>query len=295
MNIQHLRYFISIAHFENISKASEELLVSQPALSMVLRQLEEELGAQLFERQGKKLKLTRIGYQFLQSAESAIGIIDRSIQQVKNASWIEGSLRIYVHAGCSQFFDLLSAFTKEYPNVQISLLSQKNDLTKPISMPCELALVSDYETEDNAHRVLLAQREQIYAILPRTHPLAGCSSLSLRELKDEYFIFGLPNGTQLEHAFQRCIESGFQPKIRYMVESAANIKELLSTGTCVGLTYNTLKEFYEVEGLKTIPCEDIVHGRKDIYLSLLQKKPTPLALTFFRFAENYMLSQDPSL
>lgn len=291
MNIQHLRYFISIAHFENITKASEELLVSQPALSTVLRQLEEELDVQLFERRGKKLKLTRVGYQFLQTAESVIGIIDRSIKHVKDASWIEGSLRIYMHAGCVQFYDLLAAFVEKYPNVQFSLLSQKNDLTKPIAMPCDLAVVSDYEARGAVQSIKLATRDQMYVILPEEHPLSERSSLSLLELKDEYFAFGIPSGTQQEHAFQRCIESGFKPKIRYMVESPAILQGLLRGGSCIGLTYNTLKDSYEIEGLRVIPCDDPVHGRKDIYLCLLQENPSAIVSEFLRFASDYMLTK----
>ncbi len=82
MDIQILEYFIEIAKENSITKAAENLFISQPALSQRLRQLEKEIGTQLFLRDGNKMKLTEAGILFLNGAQSAVYIKEKAYQQL---------------------------------------------------------------------------------------------------------------------------------------------------------------------------------------------------------------------
>ena len=85
MNIQHLRYFEVIAYHQNISKASQQLLVSQPSLSNILQQLENELGTPLFERNGRKIVLNSAGRVFLATTRDVLRMLDYSVSYLKRA------------------------------------------------------------------------------------------------------------------------------------------------------------------------------------------------------------------
>src|SRR5215471_17189864 len=83
MELRHLRYFVTVAEELNISRASARLRISQPAVSRQLRDLEQELGVELFSRQKSRLKLTAAGETFLAHARD---LLRRSNEAVKQMS-----------------------------------------------------------------------------------------------------------------------------------------------------------------------------------------------------------------
>lgn len=284
MNIQHLRYFVVIAKCENISKASQLLLVSQPALSNVLQQLEDELQIRLFDRQGKKIALNESGRMFLQTAENVLRMLDGSVRYLKESVTSSGKLQIGVNAICPQLYELVAGFCEKHPNVQIKLSKADLNMNAPETSPCDLAVLTAHDCI-NYPRICIAQRQIMYAILPTSHPLAHRQTLKLKELANEYFCFVSPNGNVLEHAFHRCIENGFTPKVRYIADSAISALNLYLTNSCIGLTYDTKTVQYERNDLALVRLEEQPVGRTDIYLCLLQAEPSPISQTFFQYAQ----------
>src|SRR3954468_3297552 len=82
MELRHLRYFVSVAELGSVSRAAEKLFIAQPALSLQVRQLEEEIGARLLERLPRGVRLTPAGESFLQDARA---ILARSQQAAVRA------------------------------------------------------------------------------------------------------------------------------------------------------------------------------------------------------------------
>ena len=287
MNIQHLRYFQVMAHHENISKAARQLLVSQPALSNVLQQLEEELGVPLFDRDGKRIVLNGAGRAFLQTTTQVLHTLDGGIDHLRESAYTTGMLRICLHGVCPELYDAVAAFSKEYPDVQFKF-SKSDKLTENFSLsPFDFALLTDFECEDYPN-VRIAQRKAMYAVLAKDHPLAARDSLKLSDLKNEHFCFVSASEDRLEHAYERCVEGGFVPKVRYITDASDFSTSLLTTGTCVAVTYNTNLEKYNTEALTLIELSDTPVGRTNIHLCLLQDEPSPLANLFFQFVrDNY--------
>lgn len=284
MNIQHLRYFVVIAKCENISKASQQLLVSQPALSSVLQQLEDELQVRLFERQGKKIILNQSGRTFLQTAENVLRMLDGSVRHLRESISSMGQLHIGLHAVCPELFELIAAFCKEYPDAQVKLSKADSNIDNPELLPCDLALLTEHECGGYPN-ICISMRKIMYAILPINHPLARRKTLKLKDLADEYFCFVSPHGNALEHAFHRCLENGFTPKVRYIADSAISALNFYLTNTCIGLTYDTKLVQYQRDDLALVQLEDQPVGRTNIHLCLLQEKPSPIARMFFEFVE----------
>jgi LysR family transcriptional regulator, benzoate and cis,cis-muconate-responsive activator of ben and cat genes len=82
VELRHLRYFVSVAEIENVSRAASKLHISQPALSRQIRDLEDEIGVPLLERTAKSVSLTQAGRVFLDEARA---VLERADQAIKKA------------------------------------------------------------------------------------------------------------------------------------------------------------------------------------------------------------------
>ena len=94
MNLIHLRYFVELSRTGSYTQAARRLCITQPSLSHAMAQLEEELGTELFRRQGRTTALTPLGEQFLTSVCHSLDILDRGIEEVRQAARGAGLLRI---------------------------------------------------------------------------------------------------------------------------------------------------------------------------------------------------------
>lgn len=101
MNLDHLRYFEVLAQLEHYGKAAEKLHISQPNLTYAVSQIEQELGAPLFEKAGRSIRLTRYGHEFLRVVKSSLDVLDSGTRAVREASQNGGtdSAGKYPHLG----------------------------------------------------------------------------------------------------------------------------------------------------------------------------------------------------
>ena len=94
MNLDYLRYFVKLAQVGHYTRASERLNISQPSLSHAVRQLEEELGVPLFERQGRNTQLTQFGAEFLDCAARTLATLDEGVTSLQRKARGEGLIRL---------------------------------------------------------------------------------------------------------------------------------------------------------------------------------------------------------
>ena len=124
MELRHLRYFIVVAEEQNVTRAAERLHVSQPPLSRQIRDLEDELGVELFRRTGRSLALTEAGKIFLIEARAVLLRVDKAVETVRTvARGDRGSLRIgYAPSLTAEFLPRsLRLFEAERPGVRVAL------------------------------------------------------------------------------------------------------------------------------------------------------------------------------
>lgn len=117
--------FLAVAKHKNITKASEELFISQPAISQNIKQLEKEIGGKLFERQNKGVKLTTLGnllYENLKPIMENLNNLENIGKQFKNLE--NGFLRIGANSSnCNQVISsTLTSFAKKYPSIKIEMV-----------------------------------------------------------------------------------------------------------------------------------------------------------------------------
>ncbi len=283
MNILHLRYFEVIAYYENLSKAAQVLMVSQPALSNVLSQLEAELGVPLFERSGKKLMINASGKLFLRTTKNILHLLDDSLSNLKNQQTIAGQLRICFHIYCAELLRDISAFTQLNPDVQFYFYSAEKLKGDLLNTAVDLIVLPDYKWE-SVPTITLGTSSTIYAVLPRGHRLADRDSIELSELKDEYFYFTSSRDGVMGRAYSQCLDAGFTPKVRYISDDNIAYQSILLTGTAITLTYDINSLFYQKwNDLVAVPIRDRHHSERKIGLCFTSSSPSPLLYAFWNF------------
>ncbi len=133
MELRQLKYFIKAAEFSHFTRAAEALYVSQPALSAQIRQLEEDLGIELFARVGRNVRLTEAGEAFLVRAKEAVDAVEQGEQEVSAIKGLlKGTLRICAvpAVGSKVLAPVIKVFQQTYPDVYVQLSSNTSDLVE---------------------------------------------------------------------------------------------------------------------------------------------------------------------
>jgi DNA-binding transcriptional LysR family regulator len=215
--LRHLRYFVAVAEELNFSRAAKRLRMAQPPLSVAIRQLEQEVGASLFIRSSREVKLTDAGSALLPGARRTLAEAGAAVTAAQRAAAGEvGTLRIGFN--WSARFETLptlgKAFTRHYPEVE--LLTEE---LRPNQIPAELrsatidvalALYPDIVDELSYQPV---RREPVVAVLSTSHPLADEDAIELEALADEFLLFPREVAPRLYDFYVNlCRSAGFEPK-----------------------------------------------------------------------------------
>ena len=248
MELRQLRYFVEVAEREHISDAAEHLHVAQSAISRQIANLEEELGAPLFERVGRNVKLTPIGKTFLDHSIKALKAIDFAAKQVEEyLDPAKGTIKVGFPTSLASYVlpTVISAFKKEYPDVSFQLRqgSYKYLIDAVKNRELNLALLGPLPPKDEAIDTTVLFSENIHALLPATHPLAKKESINLIDLKNDDFVL-FPDGYILRKvAVDACRNVGFVPKVTSEGEDMDALKGLVAAG--IGVTLLPESSLYD--------------------------------------------------
>ncbi|MHC6180348.1 LysR family transcriptional regulator [Clostridium sp. JNZ X4-2] len=284
MELQQLKYFETIAKYENMTKASKLLLVSQPALSRTLRQLENELGVKLFDRNGRTIQLNRYGKVFFKKVHSALSSIEdgkRELVDMKENK--PQNIKLMVLSASGLIPDLLSSFREIYPKVGFSLFQNENEYG---SDDCDFSILSSYSDILNKFSIPL-RTEEIYLGVPNNHPLSCKKSINLIEAKDESFISLKPNKALRKITDIFCEHSGFIPNIVFESDEPSMVRGLIKAG--LGVAFVPYISWTKLIG----PSISLIHidmpkCERTIYLSWKEGKYlTKSDYLFKSFTEKY--------
>jgi DNA-binding transcriptional LysR family regulator len=220
VELRHLRYFIAVAEELNFSRAAERLHMAQPPLSAAIRQLERDLGVELFTRTTREVTLTDAGRAFLEGARRTLADADRAAEDAKRAGSGElGRLRL-AYSWSTRFETLPAlgrAFRASHPGVELLAQEMWNARMTPAfesgSIDLALSLCPEIAAELELAPI---RKERLVALLPQAHPLAGEEAIPLSSLADEEFVlFPRDIAPRLHDAFVAIYRrSGFEPRLR---------------------------------------------------------------------------------
>lgn len=192
MLLRHIHYFLAVAEYRGFTRAAEALHVSQPALSQQIKQLEASLGARLFDRSGRQIRLTDAGEAYLVYARQALQALkagSRAIREVDDLR--SGSLKVGVTPTFTAYFigPLLASFYARYPGIALQLQEMSQESIESLLERDELDVgiaFSDVHSADIEAQPLLT--ETLALVVGSQHPLAGQKAVELCRLNDEKFV-----------------------------------------------------------------------------------------------------------
>lgn len=253
MELRHLIYFQAVAEELNYRKAAERLFISQPGLSRQIKQLEEMLGVQLFERDKKHVELTTSGSFLKGEVDFLINHLDSTKIQLKLIeSGKVGELRIGFLGSASNRVlpDLLNRINAEQPMITTSLEELSNSMQVEMIQKDKLdigfvRLAS--VPEDLEMRPIL--RDSFSIVVPQNHPIGESDFLSVSQFADESFILFSSDYSNYyyEQIMSICRDSGFSPKIRHKSVHALTIFRLVEKGLGIAIVPTSLQEGYDLK------------------------------------------------
>jgi DNA-binding transcriptional LysR family regulator len=249
MELRQLEYFVAVAEERNFTRAAERVHISQSGVSAQIRQLERELGAELFDRSARAATLTVAGKAALEHARAtlaAAAAVGQAVGEVTDL--IRGRLTVGMVIGCTitPLFDALAAFHRAHPGVEISLLEGNSDwLVEGVRADTiDLALIGTATAAPDGLDAMTIISERIVAAVPAGHPLADLRRVTLREL-DAYPIVCMPPGTGLRMLFdQACAAQGRRPVIALQASAADAIADLATRGLGVAILSESMAAHY---------------------------------------------------
>lgn len=193
MEIQQLQYFKTVANMQHMTRAAEKLLISQPALSKSISNIEKELGVPLFDRQGRSIYLNRFGELFLRSVDIILAEYDRikeEFDDLVRPGFGEVAFGFIHTLGMEVVPELMATMKDHFPNMHYSLTqaTSLNLLKRLEEGAIDLCLSQKIESKIIEIETLELWTEELFVIVPNTHPLATRESIILEDIKNEPFI-----------------------------------------------------------------------------------------------------------
>ena len=248
MDLRHLRCFLAVAEELHFGRAAQRLSISQPPLSLTIRQLEDFVGAQLFIRNSKEVRLTAAGAALVPHARV---VLDQVAEAARHAHDVARGVAGRLHVGFvgamlfKRMPQLLKRFQAAHPGLKI-ILRELNSQDQLVELAHDqLDIGFNYATrvpEGMAH--LLISSEPFLCCLPEEHPLARHEQIALGVLRDEPFV--LFTRTVSPEYYERiltvCHAAGFHPEVRHEVRHWLSVVSLVSQGMGVALVPAALRQ-----------------------------------------------------
>lgn len=292
MELRQLIYFVEVAKREHVSEAAEALHVAQSAISRQIANLEAELGVNLFERDGRNVKLTPIGHHFLPHVETALKAIEHAKQQIEEFLDPErGMVRIGFPTSLASHTmpAVITEFKEKHPNVSFHLRqgTYRFLIEAVKNREIDLAFLGPVPTEEKGIKGEILFTESFAALLPSNHPLASRSSLVLNELRNDPFVT-FPKGFILHKiVHEACQQAGFSPVISSEGEDLDAIKGLVSAG--IGVTLLPESTFYETMPRFTVKIPVVMPlVKRNVGIILpANYELAPSVKVFYQFAKQF--------
>jgi len=290
--LRQLQVFESVADELSFTRASEKLHLSQPAVSIQVKQLEEGVGSPLFEHVGRKISLTEVGWIVYRCSQTIRGVLEDAGEQIDELMGIQrGRLEITVATTASYFASrILARFARSYPQIAISLdVTNREGLLQQLeSNQCDLVIMGEPPKGKRLTATPIMENPLVIIASPG-HPLAGRRSIPVRELGAQTFVFR-EAGSGTRAAIMRFFEKK-RVAIQITMEMTSNeaIKQTVQAGLGLGIVSRHTVEL-ELETGSLVEL-DVAHFPLRRFWYLVRRSDKPMSPVAQRF-ETFVLDPE---
>ena len=242
MELRQLRQFVAVADLMSFRRAAERLHMAQPPLSVAIHKLEDELGAELFERRGRTIRLTPAGHEALRTSRRCLSDADEVFSATRTAAKGESGLIRVGFVGSATYAllpRLIPAFRRRYPRIELELRESTNlELLALIEQErLDVGLVRYPTTSASALHFQVVERDVFQAVLPRKHPLASRREVTLEALAKEPLIDYASTKVPGLHAMVMLAfqHAGLSPRVVQEATQVQTVVSLVESGLGVAL------------------------------------------------------------
>lgn len=289
MELRQVRYFVAIARSGSFGRAADELHVAKSALSKQVKQLEADLGAELFIRGGgrREVQLTEAGEAFLPEAVTVVQAVDEGREQVESVSGLaRGRVNVTI-AGSWEAWPgweaLLTEFRAAHPNLALKIhqASSLDGLLEELgSGATDIAIMVLLELpEERDLEVEVLHSEKILVALPPDHRLAGRAKIALKDLRRENWVLPPMERDLMTRA---ALPVGFKPQIEIDVPTFAIARSLVLAGEGITVLGESEVAFYEAAAIVELGPPALVYSMAMAYRRSYRSAGTRAVRDFLR-------------
>ena len=239
MNLRDLKYIVEVARERNFARASEKVFVSQPALSMQIKKLEETLGVEIFERDKQNFLITPVGAEIIKKAEIILQESEEIKMIAKNSKDPhKGEIRIGAFPTVASYFlpNFVKNIHKKFPHLKIFLIEAKSDelIAKLKNGELDFCLLAMPIADDS----LIGEKifsEKFLLATPKGHPFSKKSKIQIKELKNQELML-LEDGHCLrDQALEICSMVRAYENQDFRATSLETLRQMVANGTGITL------------------------------------------------------------
>lgn len=275
MDLRQMEYFQMVCRLNNLTRAAERLHVAQPAISVAMQKLEEELGVQLFSRSQKQFTLTTEGQVFLARVEDILSRTQDAILEMHEYRELrKGTIKLGVPPmiGSYLFPHIFAGFKQVYPSLDLSVIEEgslairgmleRDGLDLGIVITCHMSPLLQSE---------LITSGEILVCLSPFHPLAGVEKVDFAQLRQEPFILLKEDTYHRQVILQQCKRHNFEPNIILASSQIDTIRGLVARGVGISFLFDVVaRKDPQIQCVPLVEplCIEIgLAWKKDRYLS----------------------------
>lgn len=230
MDLMQLQYFVQVAKLESITKAAEVLHISQPALSLSIKRLEDELGVELFNRVRKRIFLNEVGQDFLNELLPTLKQLDNLNRKFDRSSKVSRpSIHINLRAASVMIINAITDYSKTHRDIDLHIHHNHNNTNG-----YEIDIFTQAADEQLTINDVVLFEEPVHFVVPVWSKLAELAEIDLDMITDEAFVM-LDSAQPLRSVFNRfCSAAHIEPNIHYELTQVELTKAVLTAGLGVG-------------------------------------------------------------
>ena len=273
MKLNQLEYFCAVCRYHSITRAAEELYVTQPTISVAIRELENELKLRLFHHEKNRISLTKEGEAFYQRAEALLKETRSIVTEFSSLGAKETPIRIGIPPLVSTvFFPRLTDEFQEKTGLTVQLFEYGSvkacNLVQEEKLDCALVNMDFYNIDQfNAH--VLMEDKYVYCV-GRNHKYAREKEVTFDMLRDEKLILFNTDSVQNETVTARYRAMGMEPDVIAYTSQLYTILNYLRSGSCGALLYSVLpanpRDFVQIPITPEITSKFGVIWKKGIFV-----------------------------
>ena len=283
MKLHQMYYFDAVCRLGSVSRAAEELHISQPSVSSSIRELEQEFNIALFHRIKKRLVLTSEGEYFLSKIQPILSLTDELSQEMSQLGNKQNQLKLGVPPmiGTILFPSMFKTFKPMYPDIRLDILEfgSKQTIELVAGDVLDMAIVITNGLETSSFHVIDILETQMVLCVQKNHPLSKCTSVDLNQLTGEPLILLKEDSYQNMVLKQRFDTLNMNPDILTYSNQLTTVERFICEGIASAFLFPQLiKANPEITG---IPLTDPI----PIKIGLIWKKEKKISGSISRFIE----------